>query len=61
MMKIGGTSTNIVLNPLNAIRSAATSALRGSLSTGGGNCCKSKMQQRKVSSTSDTHSIRIDT
>ena len=28
MMKIGGTSTNIVLNPLNAIRSAATSALR---------------------------------
>lgn len=28
MMKIGGTTTNIALNPLNAIRSAATSALR---------------------------------
>ncbi|CAK9058095.1 unnamed protein product, partial [Durusdinium trenchii] len=28
MMKIGGTATNITLNPLNAIRSAATSALR---------------------------------
>lgn len=27
-MKIGGAETNIVLNPLNAIRSAATSALR---------------------------------
>ncbi|CAE7206400.1 rhp16 [Symbiodinium sp. CCMP2592] len=27
-MKIGGTETNIVLNPLNAIRSAATQALR---------------------------------
>ena len=27
-MKIGGTETNIVLNPLNAIRSAATHALR---------------------------------
>ena len=30
MMKIGGTTTNIALNPLNAIRSAATSALRRS-------------------------------
>ena len=57
MMKIGGTSTNIVLNPLNAIRSAATSALRGSLSSGGRNCSKSKMQPRKVSSTIDIHSI----
>lgn len=31
MMKIGGTATNITLNPLNAIRSAATSALRSGL------------------------------
>ena len=33
MMKIGGKETNIVLNPLNAIRSAATSALRRLLSS----------------------------
>ncbi|CAE7538697.1 RAD16 [Symbiodinium natans] len=32
-MKIGGTETNIVLNPLNAIRSVSTAALRARLTT----------------------------